>query len=307
MSPRTIAITELPLPLFHRGKVRDSYDVFQLPLWGGNRLLMVASDRISAFDVVLPNAIPDKGKVLTQLSAFWFEKTGHIIPNHLVALLQTPEQLKGLVPGRKPHLYLLGRSMLVKKAERLSVECVVRGYISGSAWAEYSRGGKVAGQTLPPGLKESESLPQPLFTPTTKEEKGHDRPITTQEIAGSLGADLAREVEERSLALYSFAHDYALERGIIIADAKMEFGLLEGELILIDELFTPDSSRFWDKSKYVPGGPQPSYDKQPVRDWLMSSGWNREPPAPPLPDSLIKETSERYREVYKKLTGKELV
>ena len=291
---------DLPLHLFHRGKVRDSYDL-------GDQLLMVASDRISAFDVVLPNAIPDKGKVLTQLSAFWFEKTGHIIPNHLIALLQAPEQLKGLVPGKKPPLYLLGRSMLVKKAERLPVECVVRGYISGSAWAEYSGDGKVAGQALPPGLKESERLPQPLFTPTTKEEMGHDRPITPQEISRSLGPALAREVEEKSLALYSLAHQYALERGILIADAKMEFGLLGGELILIDELFTPDSSRFWDKSRYSPGGTQPSYDKQPVRDWLVSSGWNQEPPAPALPDWLVKETSERYREVYKKLTGKELI
>jgi phosphoribosylaminoimidazole-succinocarboxamide synthase len=291
---------DLPLPLFHRGKVRDSYDL-------GERLLMVASDRISAFDVVLPNAIPDKGKVLTQLSAFWFEKTGHIIPNHLIALLQAPEQLKDLVPGKKLPPYLLGRSMLVKKAERLPVECVVRGYISGSAWDEYKRSGEVFGQRLPKGLVESQKLPQPLFTPTTKEERGHDRPLTLQEMAKTLGPALAREVEEKSLALYSLAHDYALERGIIIADAKMEFGLLKGELILIDELFTPDSSRFWEKSKYVPGGPQPSYDKQPVRDWLVSSGWNQEPPAPSLPDWLVKETSERYREVYKRLTGKELV
>ena len=296
----TLLKADLPLSLFHRGKVRDSYDL-------GDQLLMVASDRISAFDVVLPNAIPDKGKVLTQLSAFWFEKTGHIIPNHLIALLQTPEQIKGLVPGKKLPLYLLGRSMLVKKAERLPVECVVRGYVSGSAWAEYSREGKVAGQALPPGLKESERLPQLLFTPTTKEERGHDQPITRQEISRSLGPALAREVEEKSLALYSLAHQYALERGIIIADAKMEFGLLGGELILIDELFTPDSSRFWDRARYSPGGTQPSYDKQPVRDWLTSSGWNQEPPAPALPDWLIKETSERYREVYKKLTGKELI
>ena len=307
MTPRTVDTTELPLPLFHRGKVRDSYDVSQLPLWGGKGLLMVASDRISAFDVILPNAIPDKGKVLTQLSAFWFQKTTHIIQNHLVALLQSPEQLKGLVPGKRPPVFLLGRSMLVQKAERLPVECVTRGYISGSAWAEYSREGKVSGQALPPGLKESEKLSRPLFTPTTKEEKGHDRPVTTRRLAAILGADLAWDVEQKSLALYSFAHDYALEQGIIIADAKMEFGLLDGELILIDELFTPDSSRFWEKSRYVPGGPQPSYDKQPVRDWLVSSGWNQEPPAPSLPEWLVKETSERYREVYKKLTGKELV
>ena len=288
------------MPLLHRGKVRDNYDL-------GDRLLMVASDRISAFDVVLPSAIPDKGKVLTQLSAFWFERTGHIIPNHLIAVPQTRERLKGLAHGKRLPLSLLGRSMLVKKADRLPVECVARGYISGSAWAEYSRGGKVAGQTLPTGLKESERLPQPLFTPTTKEDKGHDRPISQQEMAKTLGPALAREVEEKSLALYSFARDYALERGIIIADAKMEFGLLGKELILIDELFTPDSSRFWDRARYRPGGPQPSYDKQPVRDWLLSSGWNQEPPAPALPDWLIAETSDRYREVYEKLTGKELI
>jgi len=302
VSPPVLMNTDLPLPLFMRGKVRDTYDL-------GDRLLIVATDRISAFDVVLPCGIPDKGLVLNQLSAFWFEETKELVPNHLIEVVDDVRCLDSYLSaeGRFPYpSHLAGRSMIVKKAERIPVECVVRGYLSGSAWTEYQESGTVSGLPLAKGLQESQELPEPLFTPTTKAETGHDQPLSVDEVQGMVGKALAEEIEEKSLALYSYAREYARARGIIIADTKMEFGLDNGELILIDELLTPDSSRFWDAERYQVGQSQPSYDKQPVRDWLAQSGWNKEPPAPMLPDEVIEATTRRYRTAYERLTGKEL-
>jgi phosphoribosylaminoimidazole-succinocarboxamide synthase len=289
--------TNLPITLLHRGKVRDNYEL-------GDKLLIVASDRISAFDVVLPCAIPDKGVVLNLLSAFWFGKTAHLLPNHLIEVVKHTAQLNAYHPDR--HIYppfLANRSMIVRRAKRFPVECVVRGYLSGSAWAEYASNGTIHGIPARPGMKESERLAQPLFTPTTKADSGHDQPLSVSDLMQSVGESMAEELKEKTLAIYSFAEEYASTRGIIIADTKMEFGLVDNQLTLIDELLTPDSSRFWDLNSYEPGRPQPSFDKQMVRDWLTASGWNREPPAPILPDDLIKRTSERYREVYRRLTG----
>ena len=272
-------------------------------------LLMVASDRISAFDVVLPNDIPNKGKVLTQISAFWFEKTKHLVANHVIALVNESllDSNSSSVPNLSEQLSLfVGRSMLVKKAQRIDVECIVRGYLAGSAWAEYKKNGTVWGQEMPQGLKEGEVLPEPLFTPTTKAEEGHDEAMTRQQVIDMVGEDLARQLEDKSLAVYSFAHDYARERGIILVDTKMEFGLLDGKLIIIDELLTPDSSRFWDAAGYEPGRSLPNFDKQYVRDWLDSQGWDREPPAPTLPEDVVLKTSQRYMEAYRLLTGEEL-
>ncbi len=289
--------TALPsAPLFHRGKVRDTYDL-------GDHLLMVATDRISAFDVVLPNGIPDKGAVLTQLSAFWFQLTGDVVPNHFRCLVDST-QIEG-VPFPIP-LDLLGRSMLVPKARRVDVECVARGYLSGSGWQEYRETGKVCGIRLPPGLRESEELPQPIFTPATKAASGHDINISFEETVELVGAKAADVLRVRTLAVYNFARDYARERGIIIADTKLEFGWLDDELIAIDELCTPDSSRFWPADGYQPGRPQPSFDKQPVRDWLIDSGWNKEPPPPVLPPEVVEGTAERYREAFRRITGREL-
>ena len=275
----------------YRGKVRDTYDL-------GDLLLMVATDRISAFDVVLPNGVPSKGFVLNNLSAFWFELTKDIIPNHLVKVVDDVTTL----PGNFLHFFN-GRSMVVRKAKRIDIECIARDYLSGSAWIEYKQHGTVAGLSMPNGLKESEKLPQVLFTPTTKTEKGHDEPISIKQMQDMVGKDLAEEVAAKTLEVYSFAVHYARKRGIIIADTKMEFGMIDDNLSLIDELLTPDSSRFWDLNKYSPGGPQSSFDKQPVRDWLIASGWNKEPPAPELPEEVVRATSERYREAYKRLTG----
>jgi phosphoribosylaminoimidazole-succinocarboxamide synthase len=290
----------LSLPLFRRGKVRDIYDL-------GDKLLIVSTDRISAFDVVLPCGIPDKGKVLNQLSAFWFEKTAHILPNHLIKLIGSNiglNEVKNLSdqPEELPDP-LIGRSMLVAKAERIPVECVVRGYLSGSAWAEYKETGKVGHISWPQGMKESQELPQPIFTPTTKSDTEHDRPLTDQDIKGLGIENLFEELEQKSLLIYCYARDYAKTRGIIIADTKFEFGFVDGQLALIDEVLTPDSSRFWDASQYEVGHSQPSFDKQPVRDWLSASGWDKEPPAPMLPPEVIEKTSKRYREVYNRLTG----
>jgi phosphoribosylaminoimidazole-succinocarboxamide synthase len=295
--------TNLPLPLFRRGKVRDVYDV-------GDRLLIVSTDRISAFDVVLPCGIPDKGRVLNQLSAFWFNKTAHILPNHLVKVIDGVHILQDVISHLTADSYqlkaldsLIGRSMLVAKAERIPVECVVRGYLSGSAWAEYKKTGKAGNINLPPGMRESQELSQPIFTPTTKSDTEHDRPLTNEDIR-ELGVDkVFGELEQKSLRIYSYARDYAKRRGIIIADTKFEFGFIDSELALIDELLTPDSSRFWDASRYEAGHSQPSFDKQPVRDWLADSGWDRKPPAPMLPPEVVERTWERYREVYRKLTG----
>ncbi len=287
--------TKLSLPIWRRGKVRDLYDL-------GGELLVVATDRISAFDVVLPCGIPDKGKVLNQLSAFWFEKTAHIAPNHFVKAVDDLEVLRDCFVGDCPD-YLVGRSMIVRKANPVPIECIVRGYLFGSAWGEYRATGATGNVHLSPEMKEGQELPQPLFTPTTKSETEHDRPLNDEDI-GALGVgNLMRELEERSLLIYRYAQDYANTKGIIIADTKLEFGLANGELMLIDELLTPDSSRFWDASQYEVGHSQPCLDKQPVRDWLLASGWDRESPPPMLPLEVIEGTSRRYREAYSKLTG----
>jgi phosphoribosylaminoimidazole-succinocarboxamide synthase len=292
--------TNLPIPLLHRGKVRDNYDL-------GDRLLIVASDRISAFDAVLPCGIPDKGAVLNLISAFWFQKTSHIVPNHLLEVIKDASRLKAYCPGDYEFPEALAdRSMVVRKAERIDIECVVRGYMSGSAWSEYSRKGTVNGVRMRPGMLESEEFPEPIFTPTTKAESGHDQPLSLAGMSNLVGENLARELREVTTAVYRFAEGYARTRGIIIADTKMEFGLVDGETILIDELLTPDSSRFWDAGRYSMGRSQPSYDKQMVRDWLTASGWNKEPPAPMLPEDLIRRTSERYQEAYRILTGSAL-
>lgn len=294
--------SELPIPLYSQGKVRDSYELNDL-------LLIVSTDRISAFDSVLPCGIPDKGIVLNLLSAFWFEQTRHIVPNHLVELVEDSRILMGYFPPGKCYVYpsyLAGRSMIVKKAKRLPVECVVRGYLAGSAWSEYQEKGTSCGLSLPQGLKESQELPQLLFTPTTKEDASHDLPLSFEEMKKLIGESLAEQVQQKSLAVYNYAREYAKGKGIILADTKMEFGLVDGQLILIDELLTPDSSRFWDAQQYQVGRSQPSFDKQPLRDWLMASGWNKEPPAPMLPPQVIEETAERYRQAYTRLTGKAL-
>jgi phosphoribosylaminoimidazole-succinocarboxamide synthase len=297
-------LTETKLPnLLHRGKVRDTY------LINDDLLLMVATDRISAFDVVLPSGIPNKGLVLNRMSAFWFEKTEHIVPNHLLCLADAPDVASrfgnnGLLASVTPEL--AQQAMIVRRAERIDIECIVRGYITGSAWSEYRRQGTVWGQPMPEGLLEGMPFPKPLFTPTTKAEEGHDQNMTEQEVIDMVGADLARQLEQVSKAVYAFAHDYAKGRGIILADTKMEFGLLDGQLILIDELLTPDSSRFWDQEGYQPGRSQPNFDKQFVRDWLTTQGWNQEPPAPALPDDVVARTSERYLEAYYRLTGERL-
>ena len=287
--------TNLPLPLFKRGKVRDVYDL-------GDKLLIVSTDRISAFDAVLPCGIPDKGRVLNRLSAFWFAKTAHVVPNHLIKIVDSVDMLRDILSHMAALDDVVGRSMLVAKSERIPVECIVRGYLSGSAWAEYEETGKAGYISLPSGMKESQELSQPIFTPTTKSDTEHDRPLTKQDIRDLGIEDLFEELEEKSLLIYRYARDYAKTRGIIIADTKFEFGLINGKLALIDELLTPDSSRFWDASQYEVGHSQPSFDKQPVRDWLTDSGWDKESPAPVLPQEVIEGTSKRYREVYSRLT-----
>ena len=300
-------LMETTLPnLLHRGKVRDTY------LLSGDRLLMVATDRISAFDVVLPNGIPNKGLVLNRMSAFWFDRTRHLVPNHFLALAETASagslvaeaDKGGLLAALRPEV--ARQAMVVQRAQRIDIECIVRGYITGSAWAEYRRQGTVSGVPMPAGLVEGQAFPEPLFTPTTKAEQGHDQNMSVQEVIDMVGGGLARRLEEASKSIYRFAHDYSWQRGIILADTKMEFGLVDGRLMLIDELLTPDSSRFWDAEGYQPGRSQPNFDKQFVRDWLTSQGWNREPPAPPLPEDIVAKTSERYLEAYYRLTGARL-
>ena len=292
--------TQLP-NLLHRGKVRDTYKL------GEGLLLMISTDRISAFDLVLPSAIPSKGLVLNRLSAFWFEQTKHLVPNHLVALADAwegdPEgmELIGALPAGGER-----QAMVVRQAERIDMECIVRGYITGSAWSEYRREGTVSGKPMPAGLVEGDPFPEPLFTPTTKAEEGHDMNMSDQEMLEMVGADLAGQLEQVSKSVYAFARDFALERGIILADTKMEFGMVDGQLYLIDELLTPDSSRFWDCQGYQPGQSQPSFDKQFVRDWLTSQGWNQEPPIPNLPDDIVSATSQRYLDAYRMLTGETL-
>lgn len=302
MNTSVLLKTDLPLPLFGHGKVRDTYDL-------GDLLLIIATDRISAFDVVLPCGIPDKGLVLNKLSTFWFNLTQNLIPNHLVESLDTLEHLNNYVPSKKHFKYpdyLIGRSMVVKKVARINIECVARGFLAGSAWEEYKRTGSACGYQLPDGLLESQELPEPLFTPTTKAEKGHDKALTMDELKDVVDATLASDLKSATLAVYNYAREYARTRGIIIADTKMEFGLNGNKLILIDELLTPDSSRFWDTRLYKVGQPQPSYDKQPVRDWLANSGWNKEPPAPMLPPEVISSTRRIYCKAYEALTGESL-
>ena len=292
--------TELPLPLFIRGKVRDTYDV-------GDYILIVVTDRISAFDVILPCGIPHKGKVLNQISAFWFDMTKGLIQNHVVAVIDDANAINDFLPKDKQSKlpdYIKGRSMLVKKAKRLPVECVVRGYISGSAWSEYSKNGTVSGIIMPAGLLESQELESPIFTPTTKAEQGHDLPMTMPEMEALVGKSLANKIKDISIDIYNKAMEYAKTRGFIIADTKFEFGIDDGKLIIIDEMLTPDSSRFWESDKFKAGQSQDSYDKQIVRDWLNQSGWNKEPPGPALPDDVIEKTTQRYIEAYEKLTGR---
>lgn len=287
---------DLPgVPLFRRGKVRDTFDL-------GDRLLMVSSDRISAFDVILPNGIPDKGRVLTQLSNFWFGRTTGLVRNHLLATdpADFPAEL------RSHAAMLRGRAVLVRKAERVDIECVVRGYLAGSAWVEYKRDGTVCGQPLPPGLVESAQLSEPIFTPAMKNDVGHDENISKERMAELVGAELAAELERLSRLIYTTAAEYARARGIIIADTKFEFGMLDGAPILIDELLTPDSSRFWEAERYEPGRPQDSLDKQPLRDWLLATGWDREPPAPTLPPEVVERVATKYRSAYELLTGRPL-
>lgn len=278
-----------------QGKVRDIYDL-------GDRLLIVATDRLSAFDVVLPDGIPNKGKVLTQISAFWFEHLGSIVPSHLLSIRceDFPEPFRS-----RPEIFA-GRSMLVQKTSPLPVECVVRGYLSGSGWSEYRKAGAICGIPLPPGLKESDRLPQPVFTPTTKAEQGlHDENITFDEVVRIVGADLAAQLRDLTVKLYSEGARFAASKGIIIADTKFEFGLdPDGRIIFIDEALTPDSSRFWPMSSYAPGGPQPSFDKQFVRDYLLSIHWDKKPPAPRLPEDVIRTTASKYEEALRLLTGK---
>jgi len=281
--------------LWRRGKVRDVYEA------GGDRLVIVASDRLSAFDVVLPTPIPDKGRVLTQLSNFWFRRTAHVVPNHLVST-----DLRRFPPAFRERKDLAQRAVLVKRCERVDIECVARGYISGSAWTEYKALGTVAGEPLPAGMIESERLGEPIFTPATKAITGHDENISRKQLAVLVGSDLAKELERLTLALYRFAHAYALGRGLLLADTKFEFGHYDGRLTLIDEALTPDSSRYWDASTYKPGASPPSYDKQYVRNFLTLSGWDREPPAPELPADVVAGTAERYRECYERVTAERL-
>jgi len=274
------------LPLVASGKVREIYDL-------GDRLLMVASDRISTYDVVHPNPIPDKGKVLTGLSAFWFAKTGHIVSNHYLSATEgVPDEVRG-------------RAMVVRKLEMLPVECVVRGYITGSGWKDYQATGSVSGIELPPGLRESDKLPTPIFTPSTKAEEGHDEAIDFDRAAELVGdRDLMGRVRDVSIGLYAFAADHARERGVILADTKFEFGLdPSSELVVGDEVLTPDSSRYWPADTYEPGHGQPSFDKQYVRDWASGSGWDKTPPAPEVPEDVVEGTRARYVEAYEKITG----
>jgi phosphoribosylaminoimidazole-succinocarboxamide synthase len=281
--------------LLNRGKVRDIYDL-------GEQLLIVATDRISAFDCVMPNGIPDKGRVLTGLSLFWFDLTADLVPNHLITAdaAEFPASLADAAD------VLRGRAMLVERAEVVPVECVVRGYLAGSGWKEYQDTGTVCGHPLPPGLRPSDRLPEPIFTPATKAATGHDENISLARMRDLVGAETTAALQEKSLAVYQRAADYARERGIIIADTKFEFGRRDGELLLIDEVLTPDSSRFWDAAQYAPGGSPPSFDKQFVRDYLESLDWNKEPPAPELPPDIVAQTRAKYLDAYRRLVGREL-
>ena len=291
MSDDVLFQSDIPgLKLLFRGKVRDVYDL-------GDALMVVASDRLSAFDVVLPTPIPDKGRVLTGLSTFWFERTRHIVANHLL-----DRKLEDVVPAEWVER-LRGRTHIVRKAKALPVEAVVRGYLVGSGWEEYKRQGTVCSEPLPAGLRQADKLPEPIFTPSTKAPQGeHDENISFEAAAKLLGQDLAAKVRDLSLAVYRFGADWADQRGIIIADTKFEFGLIDDQVILIDEVMTPDSSRFWPRSEYQPGTSPPSFDKQYVRDYLTQIGWKKEPPGPELPAEVVAKTSEKYREALRRLT-----
>ncbi|MGA2279335.1 MAG: phosphoribosylaminoimidazolesuccinocarboxamide synthase [Verrucomicrobiota bacterium] len=292
----TILKLELPgVKKLKSGKVREVFDL-------GDRLLFVATDRLSAFDVIMPNGIPRKGEVLTQISYFWFAQTESFQPNHLLSRADDPLP-KNLQPFASQ---LARRSMIVKKAKPLAIECVVRGYLAGSGWKEYQKSQTVCGIKLPPGLKESSELPEPIFTPATKAETGHDENIPFAQAAKIVGADIAEEARAKSLKIYNSARDYARQRGIIIADTKFEFGLFDGKLILIDEVLTPDSSRFWPADQYQPGRSQPSFDKQFVRDYLETLDWNKTPPGSVLPPEVVAKTTAKYLEAYERLTGKKL-
>src|SRR5690348_16477545 len=288
--------TKLPLRLRGRGKVRDVYDL-------GDNLLFVASDRISAFDCVLPSGIPCKGRVLTQMSLFWFDFLKDIVPSHFLTS-ETKEYPTRIIRHRK---MLEGRSMLVKKAEMIDVECVARGYLAGSGWKEYEAKGTVCGMPVPSGLREGDRLPVPIFTPATKAKTGHDVNVPFQFVTDMLGVDLAGQLRDLTLEIYGRAAAYALERGIILADTKLELGFVEGRLTLADEALTPDSSRYWPVDTYNPGRPQFSFDKQYVRDYLETLPWNKQPPAPALPPEVVAKTSEKYQEAYWRLTGRTLV
>lgn len=292
----SISQIDLPLKLFKRGKVRDVYELDK------EKLVIVVSDRISAFNVVLPSLIPFKGQVLTGLSVFWFKKTKKIIENHLITnnLNKFPQELK-------KYPQLKGRTMIVKRAKPIAIECIVRGYLFGSAWKNYQEGKKISGIKLPKGLRESEKLPEPIFSPTTKAITGHDQEITENEMKDLVGKNLTKKLKEMSLKIYSLVSKLAEKRGIIIADTKFEFGLINKKLILIDELLTPDSSRFWPKDEYSPGKSQKSFDKQFVRDYLMKIGWDKTPPGPQLPEEIIEKTSQKYIEAYQRITGKKFI
>jgi phosphoribosylaminoimidazole-succinocarboxamide synthase len=291
-----VVSTDLPLKLFSRGKVRDTYEL------GADRLLMVATDRVSAFDHVLPNGIPDRGKVLTQMSIFWFSQTHLFQDNHLVS---------GMVPDLPPALRehrdeLAGRFMIVRKAKRIDFECVVRGYLAGSAWKEYQDSHTLAGESMPPGLRQSEKLAYPIFSPATKAETGHDENITFEDMKKEIGDELAGKLRDASLELYKYASDISARSGLLLADTKFEFGLIGDQLILIDEVLTPDSSRYWESATYVVGSSPDSYDKQFVRDWLTKSGWDKESDPPYLPADIVAQTRERYLTAYERLVGKPL-
>jgi phosphoribosylaminoimidazole-succinocarboxamide synthase len=283
------------LTLHRRGKVRDVYEI-------GDQLLIVATDRISAFDYVLGSGIPDKGKVLTQLSGFWFERMGDLVPHHMISMdaADFPE------PARSHADVLKGRSMLVRRTEPVPIECVARGYLSGSGWKEYQKSGSVCGIKLPAGLRESDRLPEPIFTPATKAESGHDENISEEEAGRLVGADLIARLKALTLEIYRRGAEHAESRGIIVADTKFEFGIAAGEVVLIDEVLTPDSSRFWPRVQYEAGHGQPSFDKQYVRDYLEAIKWNKQPPVPTLPDDVVRRTREKYIEAFTLLSGREL-
>jgi phosphoribosylaminoimidazole-succinocarboxamide synthase len=295
---KVIFETHLPLPLLARGKVRDIYVIDE------QHLLIIATDRLSAFDVILPNPIPDRGKVLTQLSAFWFEQFQDIIPHHLIT---TDIQKMGLNPAILDEFSedLSGRTMLVHRTKPLPVECVARGYIAGSGWVDYQKTQAICGIHLPAGLQQCQALPAPIFTPATKAQYGHDENIDLETVKRLVGQELAQQLETMTLTLYQRGAQWAAARGILIADTKFEFGLYQNQLMLIDEALTPDSSRFWPKNQYQPGRDQPSFDKQIVRNYLLTLGWNREPPPPELPASIVEQTSEAYREAFRLLTGRQ--